>query len=412
MRKLLFSLLASALLPLAYGQAPTDEQLVRAIGEFILKQPVTEYVGVTDGKTYTSTKEIPEGTEVRFKTPYTEWHYSNGVINMSMIKAGAYLKEPRFTQYALNHVAYGFANYSYFKDRFKNDRNHWVWPFGQLWNMKELDDCGAMGASVIDVYRLDPKPEYRKYIDDAARHITQNQTRLPDGTLARTFPNQMTVWADDLYMGGAFLARMADLTKEKKYYDEAIKQIKQITGYLWYEPMQLYYHCYYTDLKRTNRAHWGRANGWILYAISQLLDVLPKDHPERPEIIRLAERQILGASQYQDADGLWHQLLDKPDSYQESSICAIFTYCTAHAVNEGWIDRRYASIATAGWNGMKKKFITTDGQLKDVCPGTGTANDLAFYYNRPPRDNEKHGMGLVLDCGIEMLKLQQTLRTR
>jgi Predicted unsaturated glucuronyl hydrolase involved in regulation of bacterial surface properties, and related proteins len=384
----------------------TDEQYVRALADFILSQPVDEYVSRADVKIYTAAKDIPEGVDVRYKTPFSEWHYSNGVINIAMLKAGDFLKESRFTQYAKSHVERGFRDGPIFQARFKGGR-HVGYPFGQWFTFGELDDCGAMGASVIEIYNMDKKAEYMRYINDAAKHIMENQQRLEDGTLCRTFPNRMTVWADDLYMSVSFLARMGALSKDNKYFDDAVKQVKQITDYLWYEPMQLYYHCYYEDLKRTNRSHWGRANGWIAYAICQLLDCLPTSHPERATMINLLERQLLGASQYQNANGVWHQLLDKPDSYEEASITAIFTYCTAHAINEGWMDRRYSSIATNGWNGLKKIFITTDGQLRDVCPGTGTSNDLVFYYNRPRSMNEKHGMGLAIDCGIEMLKLQQ-----
>ena len=387
----------------------TDEQYVRAIADFILKQPADEYVSRTDGKIYTSAKDIPEGVAVRYQTPYSEWHYSNGVINIAMLKAGDFLKEPRFTQYAKKHVERGFRDGPIFQARFQGGR-HVGYPFGQWFTFGELDDCGAMGASVIEIYNMDKKAEYMRYINDAAKHIMESQQRLEDGTLCRTFPNQMTVWADDLYMAVVFLARMGALSKDNKYFDDAIKQVKQITDYLWNESTQLYYHCYYDDLKRTNRAYWGRANGWIAYAICQLLDNLPTNHPERATMIALLERQLLGASLYQNANGVWHQLLDKPDSYEESSITAIFTYCTARAINEGWMDRRYSSIATRGWEGLKKVFITTDGQLRDVCPGTGTSNDLVFYYNRPRSMNEKHGMGLAIDCGIEMLKLQQRRR--
>ena len=116
MKKTLLTLCATAFAGMAFAQNDSDEVLMRRVADNILKQPVTQFVGVKDGKTYNSTAEIPEGTEVRFATPLAEWHYSNGVINMAMIELGDILNEPKYIDYAKNHVAFGFANYEYFKN--------------------------------------------------------------------------------------------------------------------------------------------------------------------------------------------------------------------------------------------------------------------------------------------------------
>lgn len=385
----------------------SDEEVVRLIADHILEQPVTQFVGVSDGKIYNSTSEIPDGEDVRFRSPLMEWHYSSGVTNMAMIRLGNYLGEQKYINYALNHVAFGFDNFGYFKETFRGDRNHWHWPFGQLWNFKELDDCGAMGASVVDINRINPQPEYEEYIKNTANHILNGQDRLDDGTLCRTFPREMTVWADDLYMSLSFLSRMGDYSGDNKYFNDAIHQILKMDAYLWDPHKQLFYHCYYSDLERNGVAYWGRANGWIIFAITDLLEVLPEDYPNRDKLISILEKQIVGFSRYQDADGMWKQLLDKPDSYQEASVTALFIYGMAKAVNQGWIDPAYASIASRGWTALKRNYITSEGKFTHVCVGTGIADDLVFYYTRPVGDNEKHGLGLVLNAGLEMMKLNR-----
>lgn len=395
-----------------FGQERTDEECIRAVADNILKQPVTQFIGVTTGKIYNSTKEIPKGEDVKFMSPLTEWHYSNGVLDMSMIRLGKYLNEPKYTDYAKNHVAFGFANYEYFKNTFRNDRKHWHWPFGQLWNFKELDDCGAMGAAVINVYELDKKAEYKTYIENAANHIMNGQVCLEDGTLCRTFPREMTVWADDVYMSVSFLSQMGKMTKDNKYFDEAAKQIINIADYLWCPEKQLFYHCYYTDMKRNGVAFWGRANGWITVSLVLLLDEMPENHPKRAELISLLEKQIVGVSRYQNTNGMWNQLLDKPESYDESSVTAMYVYGIAKAVNNKWIDPTYARIAEVAWKALKETQITADGHFKNVCVGTGITDDLPFYYNRPVGENEKHGLGLIIDTGIEMMKLAEAKKVK
>ncbi|MBN1783158.1 glycoside hydrolase family 88 protein [bacterium] len=384
-----------------------DEAVTRRVADYILEHAEFTFQGIMNRRIYTSTKDIPKDEQVRFASPFGEWHYTNGVLNMAMINLSNYLNEDKYSEFAAGHVAFGFDNYQFFQKRFDGNRAHYHYPFGQLWTMRELDDCGAMGASVIDVYQKVKRPEYKEYIENTARHITEKQDRLDDGTLVRKFPYEMTLWADDLYMSVPFLARMGRFSGDSKYFDDAIHQVEKFTEYLWNEDKGLYYHCYYSDLKRNGVAHWGRCNGWVMMAQVHLLNILPADHPKRDWIIRNLERQILGIAKYQNADGLWHQVLDKTDSYVESSCSAMFVYCTARAVNEGWIDKRYASIAIRGWEGLKTHEITYDGQLKDVCVGTGIENDMVFYYNRPARTNEKHGLGAVIDAGIEIIRLKK-----
>lgn len=412
MKKLamLIALLCSTSAIAVFGQAKSDESCLRAVADNILKQPVTQFVGVKTGLTYNSTKEIPAGEDVKFKSPLTEWHYSNGVLDMSMLHLGEFLNEKKYIDYARNHVAFGFNNYEYFKKTFRNDRKHWHWPFGQLWNTKELDDCGAMGAAVINVYQIDKKKEYKEYIQTAANHILNGQIRLEDGTLCRNFPRQMTVWADDVYMSVSFLSQMGKMTNDNKYFDDAAKQIINIANYLWCPEKQLFYHCYYTDIKRNGVAFWGRANGWLTVSMAMLIEVMPESHPKRAELITLFEKQVVGFSRYQSANGMWHQLLDKSDSYLESSVTAMYIYGIAKAINNGWIDKNYAQIATMAWNTLKKEQITNEGHFRNVCVGTGITDDLPFYYNRPVGENEKHGLGLIIDAGIEIIKMKEKLK--
>ena len=391
---------------ITFGQKMSDEEAIRCIADNIIKQPVTKFIGVDTKKVYNSTNEIMN-EDVKFLSPLAEWHYSNGVLDMSMIRLGEYLNDPKYIDYAKNHVAFGFDNYAYFKGTFRGDKRHWHWPFGQLWNFNELDDCGAMGAAVINVNSLDPRKEYKEYILNAAEHIMEGQDRLTDGTLCRSFPRKMTVWADDVYMSVSFLSQMGKYTGEAKYFDEAARQIINISNYLWDDSKGLFYHCYYTDLRRNGVAYWGRANGWVTVSLVMLLDVLPENHARRKDLISLLEKQIVGASRYQNADGMWHQLLNKPDSYPESSITAMYVYGIAKAINNKWIDASYSRIAKSAWNALKNKQITQDGHFKNVCVGTGIEEDLAFYYNRPVGENEKHGLGLIIDAGIEVMKLSE-----
>ena len=165
-------------------------------------------------------------------------------------------------------------------------------------------------------------------------------------------------------------------------------------------------HYWLSDTERSCVAFWGRANGWAMLAQVDLLDRLPANHPQRSILLKLLQQQINGIVHYQSDGGLWHQLLDKTNSYLETSCSAMIVYTIARAVNKGYIEPRYALFAKRGWEGVMSK-IHSDGQIEGVCTGTGVGDNLEFYYTRPAPLNDMHGIGTVLLAGAEVLQLQK-----
>lgn len=382
-----------------------DRELTRTkillVADAILKNSTFNFVDQKTGNTYQSPSSVIENVELRPKSEYNEWRYWNGVLNIAMIKLADNLKDTKYYDFAKRNIEFVFDNYEYFQKKY-NGENKWSYPFGQFIICEELDDCGAMGASLIEIYKSDNQQQYKQYIDKAANHIITKQARLKDGTLVRTFPHKYTLWADDLYMGISFLCRMGELTGDKKYFDDAVKQVFNFHKYLFNNNYGLMYHCYYSDEQRLGVAFWGRANGWAMLAQIDLLERLPSNHPRKKELIELLKKHIVGISRYQSANGLWHQLLDKVDSYLETSSSAMFCYAIARAVNTGLIDKRYFSIAIKGWEGVMTK-ITGNGDVEGVCTGTGTSDELIHYYTRPAPLNDVHGIGAVILAGTEIL---------
>ena len=80
----------------------------------------------------------------------------------------------------------------------------------------------------------------------------------------------------------------------------------------------------------------------------------------------------------------------------------MFTYSIARAVDAGYVDGSFATIAEHGWLGVVSK-IQQDGKIEGVCTGTGVGEDLIFYYNRPTPLNDVHGIGVVLLAGAQMI---------
>lgn len=380
----------------------TKEKL-KLVADGILKDATFMFIDKESGEKFSTTENIPAGSQLVPESAYNDWRYWNGVLNIAMINLAETIDEQKYKEFAIKNVAFNFDNYKYFEKNYNNE-GKWNYPFAQRFITEELDDCGAMGAGVIEVYAFDSQPRYLEYIENSADHILNKQTRMEDKTLVRHFPVNSTIWADDLYMGLSFLCRMGKLKGKNKYFDDAAEQVINYHKYLFNNYAGVMHHCWYSDVKKTNVALWGRANGWALVAQVELLDRLPNNHPKRNELILLLQNHILGISRYQSENGLWHQLLDKIDSYLETSCSAMFTYSIARAVNMGYIQQRYASIALRGWEGVMSKILP-DGKIEGVCTGTVTSDDLVYYYKRPAPLNDVHGIGTILMAGTEVLKL-------
>ncbi|MGA9118659.1 MAG: glycoside hydrolase family 88 protein [Bacteroidota bacterium] len=388
----------------AQDSSLTREKLT-TVADAVLNNATFKFVDQKSGRRFLSPLDAPADAELRLESRYNDWRYWNGVLNIAMIQLGDALHRRDYVEFALKNVALSFNHYRFFKDRDKGE-GKWNYPFGQRFTMEELDDYGAMGASVIDVYLRDQQERYRTYVVRAGAFLLSQQHRLQDGTLVRSFPRQWTLWADDLYMSVSLLARLGTLSGDKQYWEDAALQIRNFHEKLFSPEKGLMYHCWFSEGSRQGVAFWGRANGWALLAQADLLDHLPPDHPLRPALLDLFRRHLLGVARYQGADGLWHQLLDKPDSYEETSCSAMFTYAFARAVNRGYLDPQYASIARRGWEGVLSK-IHADGQIESVCTGTVVSDDLVSYYRRPAPLNDVHGIGAVLLVGAEMLSLER-----
>jgi unsaturated rhamnogalacturonyl hydrolase len=392
----------------AQNRAET-ERAVRTVADGVLREATFDFVDSATGRRYPEPDGAPAGARLNLGSRYNDWRYWNGVLDLAMLRLTDATRDPAYRAFARRNVAFAFDHVGWFERRHRGE-DKWGYPFGQLFTMAELDDYGAEGAATIEVYALDPDPRYLAYVRRAAAYETGRQGRLADGTLARAFPRRWTVWADDLFMSVPFLAGMAGLTGDRRYLEDAERQVIGFHRRLFDERAGLMYHDWYSDStggagagSRHGVAFWGRANGWALMAQVELLDRLPRGSASRDTLLALFRRHVEGVARYQDTTGLWHQLLDRPDSYLETSASAMFVYAIARGVSRGYLAPRWAAVARRGWRGVLTR-IRPDGEIEGVCTGTSVSDDLADYYARPTPLNDVHGVGAVLLAGGAMLR--------
>jgi len=355
---------------------------------------------ITDFTTFNIYAEASDGFS-------SEWSYTHGVV-LSAFEYIDYVtgdkaffaNNIKFYDFVIEHLPYFQKN----AEKIKSER---IGNWGNILNFHALDDCGSMGAAMIKTYFKNKNDEYLELINRTADHISNNQFRLDDGTLARNRPQYQSVWADDLYMSVSFLANMGVLTGDNKYFDDAVRQILQMSDRLYIPQTELFDHGWnITSGDYDPRFYWGRANGWALMAMAELLSVLPEDYQGRDKMLHLYRSMVRSLANLQDGTGFWHNLLDKNDTYLETSCTAMFTFAIAKGINEGWISHVYGPVALTGWNATQTRVLE-NGAVDGTCEGTTFAHDNTYYYHRGKSIYATHGYGPVLYAGAEMIRLLQ-----
>lgn len=166
-----------------------------------------------------------------------------------------------------------------------------------------LDDAGAICAAMIKAEldaRKNPKTRSTQVINTApvienySQYIMTKEFRLADGTFARKRPHKNTVWLDDMFMAIPAIAYMGAYTNDSKYFDEAAKQIMLFKDKMWVKEKKLFRHGWVEAMTPHPAFHWGRANGWAILTMCEVLDVLPENHPQRGAILDLLRQHIEG----------------------------------------------------------------------------------------------------------------------
>jgi rhamnogalacturonyl hydrolase YesR len=392
--------------PVPYGQPKVADvtAVLNRVYTYLNGVTPTQVIDKETGKEITDRARFQSNAVIKpgdFRLTSYEW----GVTYAGMLLASEATGDPRYAEYTNKRLAFLAGLRPYFQDQVTKDprANTSLRP---MLAPHALDDAGAMcaamiRASLIKKLSVDLRPQIDTYI----KYIMTQEHRLADGTLARNRPQPNTLWLDDLFMSVPALAQMGKLTGDKTYYDEATKQVLQFSKRMFNKEKGLYMHGWVEGMATHPEFHWARANGWAVMTMVELLDVLPETHLDRGAVLAQLNAHIRGLSAYQSGSGFWHQLIDRNDSYLETSATAIYVYAIARAVNRGWIDQlAYAPMALLGWNAVSTK-VNQQGQVEGVCVGTGMGFDPAFYYYRPVNVYAAHGYGPVLLAGAEVINL-------
>jgi unsaturated rhamnogalacturonyl hydrolase len=383
-----------------------DLTALRRVADSVLKQTTRRLIDRSTGETITDSATLPLKLEISIESKFNAWFYQTWLLTDGMRRAAAAVDEPAYRNYGEQNLAFIYAHLDYF-DRQQaaglkaapvGDGSHS--PISFHFRLTDLWHTG-LAPLVVERYAETKDPRYEPYLARLAEYLAKSP-RLTDGTLHRTRGRLM---ADDPYMTVPYLVRMHRLTGESRYLDDAVQQVLGSHRLLHVPAIGLYRHGWEVKTKQPVGELWGRANGWMVLAKVELLAALPSSHPRRTEILAAFVAHAQALRRVQDPAGGWHQLLDHPESWIETSSTGMFVYGLARGVNEGWLDRSFDEPARKGWTALRLK-VTSDGDIIDVCASTDVG-DVNFYLKRPRLQGDLHGFGPFLLSGGEILRMRR-----
>jgi unsaturated rhamnogalacturonyl hydrolase len=243
-------------------------------------------------------------------------------------------------------------------------------------------DANVLGIIPLTLYQWNKNPDYLK--KGLALANQQWKNPLPDG-----LSNQTRYWIDDIFMIGSLQVEAYKVTGETEYLNRAAREIRAYLVKLQ-QPNGLFFH--------GPNAHffWGRGNGWVAAGMTELLSVLPPDHKDYQFILECYRRMMDSLVHFQSSSGLWRQLIDKKDAWEETSSSAMFGYALCEGVNKGLLTHaKFRKAYKKAWNALVDR-MDGEANLIGVCEGTGQSQNIDYYLSRSKIMGDLHGQAPML----------------
>lgn len=381
-----------------------DDKVLRKVADGVLAQTTRRLHDQATGETYTDSTSLEARPSVTVESKFNAWYYQTWLLADGMRRVGDTLGDPRYQNYGEQNLDFLYRHLPYFKRQHAAGMKAAPNGDGKLspvecyFQIRELWQTG-LAPLVEERFQATKDVKYEEFLRRIDGFLAQ-ETRFEDGTFYRAHKGLMT---DDPYMVVPYLVRKWKHTGESRFLDSAIQQIMGTHKRVLDPQKRLLSHLWDLKTETASGMFWARGNGWTVLAHAELLAAMPTDHPRRTEVLAAYVRHMEGIVKVQDPEGGWHQVLDHPESWIETSGTGMLTYGIARGVNEGWLDQSYAHSAVRGWEALEKK-TTDEGDVLDVCASTDVG-DLNFYLNRPRKTGDLHGFGSILLAGAEVSRL-------
>lgn len=341
---------------------------------------------------------------------YERWAYDNGVVMWGLIKLWKETGDRRYFDVCKDYM----ERYIYDNGMIKDYR-----PYE--YNIDLINN----GKILFDVYNETKNEKYKRAVFKLRNQLYKHP-RTSEGAFwhKKIYKNQ--VWLDGLYMEAPFYARFVKEFDRKKSYNDITRQFILCEKNMRDDKTGLYYHAwdeahfeFWCDKKTgLSKNFWGRAMGWLVMAICDVLDIIPNDHRDYEQMKKMLSDALDALINVQDESGCWYQVLDKggkTGNYIEASCSCMILYALVKAIKGEIVKgEKYSRAADLAFNGIIDEFIliTDDGfiNLNKNCAVAGLGNksrrdgSFAYYISEPVVCNDLKGVGAFILAANEYEK--------
>jgi unsaturated rhamnogalacturonyl hydrolase len=238
---------------------------------------------------------------------------------------------------------------------------------------------GAMGGeALVDAAHRSGDPELQTAIDRELAYVLEKCRHTSDGTLYHRVSSP-ELWIDSMNTTPPFLAAAGK-------YPESIQQIRGLRAALWNADANLYRHIWHDGRKEfTDAKHWGVGSGWAATAIARVIGLLPETEAKsRSELSGYVKEVLDGCLAHQRPDGLFHNIVDAPDTFVETNLSQMVAYSIYRGASAGWLNDSYVEAAEKMRAAAHAK-VDQFGYVQGVCgapsfnsPGRATEGQAFF----------------------------------
>jgi unsaturated rhamnogalacturonyl hydrolase len=364
----------------------------------------------------------PEATYIDGMKGEYKWNYTTGLELLSFLEVCLTYDDDSIYPYVFNWydgiIAADGSISSYEPGNYTLDH---ICPGEALLALYALD-FGENGALL---------PKFRRAMRSLRRQL-EEQPRIPDGGFwhKKAYPDQM--WLDGLYMAELFYTDYAMLYESGAKRDSSLNDVTDqfvLAAKHTFDPATGLYRHAYDDSRKMfwcdpvtgqSKHAWGRAEGWYMMAMADVIDKMPVTYDRRAEIVSIFQNLVEQLPRYADPKtGMWYQVMDRPGAdgnYVEATCSAMFVYSMLKGIRIGVLDESLLPYARRCYERLCSTFITSDGDgiltLHKCCAVAGLggkenrSGDYDYYINCKVVDNDPKGVGpfILASLEYEMLK--------
>jgi len=223
-----------------------------------------------------------------------------------------------------------------------------------------VTDPASNGPGVLLAYKITGEEIFKKAAAAMYKYLVTGAPKTEKGIICHVTQGKQ-IWSDSMFMSPPFLAAYGD-------YDEAVKQVEGYRGYLWDKEKKLFSHIW-DDQKKvfTRKDFWGGGNGWSAAGMAQIIGMLPKEKEDhRKKLIGWTKELLDGCIANMRPDGLFHDVVDKPETFVETNLSQMLAYTIYKGVKAGWLEDSYMKSAEKMREAAHRK-IDEAGVVQDAC---------------------------------------------